>query len=83
MSDKDRGLYEKFWVSRRDGQSAKGKKHQGCEYFVLDITHDPFAIPALIAYHQACKDKYPKLAADLDQIIQAACLSDEDEKDSK
>lgn len=63
--DKYRGLYEKFEVTRKDGQSQPGEKHNDCEYFVLDLTHDEFAGPALVAYAQACAEKYPKLSTDL------------------
>jgi hypothetical protein len=64
--DKERGLYEKFTVSRTDGQSAPGQKHDGCEYFVLDLSHDPHAIPALLAYAKSCgKDGYKELAVDI------------------
>lgn len=59
------GLYRKFNVTRTDGSSAPGGKHEDCEYFVLDMTHDPFALPALTAYASACAVKYPPLAADL------------------
>lgn len=62
---RDAGLYEKFRVERTDGTSAAGAKHDGCEYFVLDLTHDPFALPALFAYRNACRAEYPALAADL------------------
>jgi hypothetical protein len=65
MGRKDVGLYNKFNVTRTDGKSEIGKKHDVCDYFVLDITHDPFAIPSIKAYIKACKDKYPKLAEDL------------------
>lgn len=66
MSDKNRGLYGKFnRINRVDGSSRPGGKHDGCDYFVLDLTHDPFAIPALRAYAAACKDEHPLLAADL------------------
>lgn len=47
MGDRARGLYNKFRVERVDG---KQKKHANCDYFVLDVTHDPHAIPALLAY---------------------------------
>ena len=46
MADRDRGLYEKFTVRRTDGSDAVGFKHRGCEYFVLDLTHDKYAVPA-------------------------------------
>lgn len=69
MADPNRGLYAKFNVSRTDGTSAPGGKHDGCDYFVLDLTHDPFALPALIAYERACRDHYPVLTADLREKI--------------
>jgi hypothetical protein len=66
MGDKNRGLYGKFRVERIDGQSAPGKKHDNCDYFVLDITHDPLAVHALRAYADAAEAAgYEKLAADL------------------
>lgn len=71
MGDKSRGLYSegKFVVLRKDGTDHEGGKHDGCEYFVLDITHDPHAIPALRAYAaSARKDGYELLANDLDRI---------------
>lgn len=65
MGDKTRGLYGKFHVERTDGKSAPGEKHDGCEYFVLDLTHDPHAIPALAAYCISCDPEYPLLGRDL------------------
>lgn len=66
MPDKPtRGLYDKFRVERTDGKSTPGERHDGCEYFVLDLTHDPFARPALIAYAAACGIEYPRLSEDL------------------
>lgn len=65
MADPKRGLYNKFNVYRTDGGSAVGAKHHGCEYFVLDITHDPHAIPAMLAYAESCKTDYPLLSHDL------------------
>lgn len=66
------GLYRKFDVRRADGTDAPGEKHEGCDYFVLDLTHDPFAIQALKAYADACRATYPALAADLDGKVTAA-----------
>lgn len=60
-----RGLYGKFFVERTDGRSAPGQKHDGCEYFVLDLDHDKHAGPALEAYAASCDSEYPALAADL------------------
>jgi len=65
MGDKNRGLYEKFTVHRNDGSDYVGGRHRGCDYFVLDLTHDKHAIPALLAYAKSCEAEYPMLAADL------------------
>lgn len=72
MNKQTTGLYNKFRVERVDGKSARGEKHDGCEYFVLDITHDPFAIDALRSYANACRSSYPLLAEDLDNKVRAA-----------
>lgn len=65
MNKKTMGLYTKFTVVRNDGSSEPGAKHDGCEYFVLDLTHDPFATDAIRAYANACELEYPALARDL------------------
>ena len=65
MGDKTRGLYNKFEVRRVDGSSELGGKHCGCDYFVLDLTHDKHAPAALLAYAHSCEAEYPLLAADL------------------
>lgn len=72
MGDKTRGLYGKFYIERTDGKSEPGQKHHNCDYFVLDLTHDPFAWMALAAYSRACEKEYPLLSADLDEKIRAA-----------
>lgn len=60
--DELRGLYHKFNVYRvRDGKQAEPVYN--C--FVLRIRRDPFAIPALRAYADACKEQYPSLAQDI------------------
>jgi len=71
MGDKSRGIYGKFNVSRVDGSDNQGGKHDGCEYFVLDATHDPYATPALRAYADACAAEYPLLAADICKMMAA------------
>lgn len=63
------GLYRKYKVTRTDGSSRKGRKHEDCAYFVLDLEHDPFAIPALEAYANACRETEPDLAKDIETII--------------
>lgn len=64
-NDSSLGLYNKFNVSRSDGRSEAGEKHEGCEYFVLDLNHDPHAGKALRAYAESCITDYPQLASDL------------------
>lgn len=61
------GLYSKFRVIRRDGKHRRGKKHAGCDYFVLDLTHDENAIPALLAYAESAR-KNGKLHLALDIV---------------
>lgn len=65
MGDKTRGLYNKFTVIRSDGKDNISGKHHSCEYFVLDMTHDKYALPAIAAYARSCKVEYPLLAAHL------------------
>lgn len=60
--DAFRGLYGKFKIERVDGLSEPGQKHDGCSYFVLDLTHDPHAIPAIRAYVESCEADFPNLA---------------------
>ena len=72
MGDKTKGLYDKFIVHRKDSGDAFGGKHENCDYFVLDLSHDPHAIPALKAYADSCRSEYPLLAGDLDQIVETS-----------
>jgi hypothetical protein len=72
MGDRTRGIYHKFVVTRVDGSSAPGGKHDGCFYFVLDLDHDPHARAALAAYAASCRAEYPLLAHDLDGMV-AGC----------
>jgi hypothetical protein len=67
--DKKRGLYTKFAVTRTDGSSGIGGKHEHCQCFVLDLNHDPHAVEALIAYAESCRETHPRLAADLWRLI--------------
>lgn len=64
-----KGLYEKFHVERTDGESALGKKHDDCDYFILDLTHDKHAIPAIAAYAASCTTENALLAGDLMFIV--------------
>lgn len=65
------GLHRKYDVKRTDGSSASGGRHERCSYFVLDLEHDEFAVPALKAYAKACRKTHPDLAADIDTIIES------------
>lgn len=67
LADTQQGLFKKFDIQRDDGQDLPGGKHYGCEYFVLDLTHDPYALPALAAYAEACSGTHPYLAKDLQE----------------
>lgn len=69
MSDEQRGIYRKYTITRTDGSSEPGGKHESCAYFVLDLEHDPFAIPALKAYAKACRKMHPGLAKDIGHIV--------------
>lgn len=65
LTNQQQGVYRKFWVRRTDGSDLPGGKHEGCEYFVLDIDHDKFAPAALEAYADACEATHPELARDM------------------
>ncbi len=69
MDDTKRGLYRKYKVSRTDGSSKPGEKHDGCEYFVLDLEHDKHAKAALKAYAKSCAREFPALAKDLLEMM--------------
>lgn len=64
--DKARGLYSKFSVTRVSREAEV--RHYSCEYFVLDVTHDPHAAAALRAYADSCEKDYPTLAEDLREL---------------
>ena len=61
----DGQLHEKYVVQRTDRTDGRGMKHDACDYFVLDLTHDPFAIQGVHAYADACEETHPQLAADI------------------
>lgn len=63
--DEERGLYRKYHVKKLNDREGK---HNRCFFFVLDMTHDPFAIPAARAYADACREKYPLLARELESF---------------
>lgn len=55
----------KYLVRRTDQKDAPGGTHEGAEYFVLDLTHDPFAPVAMLMYAAACQLQYPDLTEDI------------------
>ncbi len=68
---RDGKIYDKFDVTRTDGNDGPGSKHDGCDYFVLDVTHDPYALPALKAYAAACAGTHPTLSLNLFRWVRA------------
>jgi len=74
VKDGNVGLYKKYEVTRVDGSSEPGGKHERCMYFVLDMDHDVHAIPALLAYATSCRASYPELANDLVNFVTRATL---------
>lgn len=63
------GLTRKYQVLRHDGRDGAGQKHEGCEYFVLDLTHDVAARVAGAAYAEAVKESNPELYRDLSRRL--------------
>jgi len=61
----DGKLMKKFKVSRIDGTDKPGERHEKCEYYVLDMIHDPYSRPALFAYAAACEKTHPILASEI------------------
>lgn len=70
--DADFAGLEKRWIVHRmdHAENNQDSKHfGGCATFVLDISHDPFAQAAALAYAHACSYDYPQLAADLRALV--------------
>ncbi len=74
-SDTEQGLFKKFVVLRTDSSDSPGGRHCGCEYFVIDINHDPCAKPALLAYAEAVRLTHPVLAEDMISRYQLSGLT--------
>lgn len=70
------GLYDKFEIRRTDGSSDPGGRHHGDDFFVLNLTTDKHAIPAIKAYAKSCAADYPQLAADLRAKLRARLPSE-------
>lgn len=71
---KEQGLeHKKYAVMRMDREDRPGYKHDNCQLFVLDITHDPHARVAARAYADSAeRDGYGKLATDLRYAVHEA-----------
>ena len=74
MDDKHRGLYAKYHVTRVDGSSEPGGRHEHCRYFVLDTDHDPHSVAGLRGYLIACRRSHPKLSEDLMTLVHQIVL---------
>lgn len=66
------GLYEKFYVTRNDGSTDPGGRHEHCEHFVLDLTHDAAARAAARCYADLIEIDNALLASELRQLVRAA-----------
>lgn len=68
MSD-DGPLFNKYVVKRSDGTDKPGGKHEDCQYFVLDLSHDPFAKNAVRVYAVSCRPTHPILGTALLDLV--------------
>lgn len=76
------GLTRKYQVLRQDGRDGSGQKHEGCEYFVLDLTHDPKARAAATLYADSVHATNPELFVDLKRrlfVLSGWCSEEEAE----
>ncbi|QOD84150.1 hypothetical protein [Chromobacterium haemolyticum] len=79
MSQQETGLYHKFNVTRTDGRDQPGGDRHGAEYLALDLTYDPFAVPAALAYAAAAQAEFPHLAKDIEEKVFAPVEVQRDE----
>lgn len=70
MEDKRNKLQQKYYVERIDGRDRAGGDRVDSKYFVLDYVHDPYSLPALEAYAQACFKDYPNLSEEIRALVQ-------------
>lgn len=54
----NRGYYDKYNVTRKDGKEVPADTH----WFCIDVTHDPLAETAIRAYVTAGMGQFPELA---------------------
>jgi hypothetical protein len=69
MEDKRNKLQQKYYVDRIDGRDLAGGDRVDSRYFVLDYVHDPYSIPALETYAQACSRDFPNLSEELRALV--------------
>jgi hypothetical protein len=63
------GLHKKYEIKRTDGSDQPGKRHDGCQYFVLDLTHDTAARLAATVYAAVVQNWNPSLSRDLKALV--------------
>jgi len=61
-----KGLYGKYRIEKVDGSPVD----PGAVYFTLRLDTDPHARAAIKAYVESCKREEPKLAKDLEKILE-------------
>lgn len=64
-----KGVEDIYRIVRIDGKDKPGEEHENCMYYVLDLNHDRYALPALHSYAGACRSEYPELAEELERLI--------------
>lgn len=63
VKSKQSGLEDRYTVHRKHDTDGK---HAECEYFVLDLTHDPIARRSLLAYASTAQaEEFEALSRDL------------------
>ena len=71
------GLDRKYVVNRVDDPAGK---HSECEYFVLDLTHDPIARLAAGTYAHTVREDNPELFRELSHrlfVLSGWCTEEE------
>ena len=63
------GLGQKYVVTRIDGRDTPGEKHDGCQYFVLDLTHDIAAREAAMQYAWRIRLDNPQLSDEIKNLV--------------
>jgi len=69
VEDKRNRLQQKYYVERIDERDRVGGDRVDSKYFVLDYIHDPYSIPALEAYAQACYRDFPNLSEEIRALL--------------